>query len=418
MRLPVVFFRVLAVAGITRLTQRPNRGPLGLPERFLVGLVVTVTIVVLGYHASYNPYIADLASPTLHDFALIVCFLGFVNAFVVGKPGWICLWTCLAYLSWPSAALLIVLWLAGTVCLWRPQPWRSVVVAAGALSCCFVASAGLPALVHSPDMAAPGGVNTFAALWQRATPITQILTFETLFDRAHLQHFAYLLVPSGILPALSVVLWHKLDSIGRTMAFVIIGCFGFFYLQRGAVLHHFAPIMVLPLVAFWRANLQVRHRHRTAFLATTAVFAFLALGLALPRSLPVITKERDLGATIAIRFEGYDRSDPFSFARSEILHHAFPFTWDIRQPQRDYGGSAFTWNYYAHQPKALDTPAHYILQPAHDDAPKGMQLLATDSDAALYVSDLEQLEKDRSSPPPPLDGSPLFRQHLGQLLGW
>ena len=417
-RLPVVFFGILTVAGITRLARHPDRGPLGLSERALVRLVVAITIVVLGYHASYNPYVADLASPALHDFALIVCFLGFVNAFVVDKPWWIALWTCLCFLSWPSASVLIAFWLIGTVSLCRPPQWRPVTVAAGALSCCLVASAVLPSLLRAAGLPVPGGANSFSGLWQRMSPLSDMLSLKYFTDWTYLRRLAYLIVPSGILPAFSLVLWRRLDPVGRAMAFTVLAYFGMFYLQSGAVLHHFAPIMVLPLVVFWRADLKVRYHRRKAFLSTTAFCAFAALGLSFPHSLPVVTQVRDLGATVASGIEGYDRSTPAAFARGEILRHAIPTAWRTQRPGRRYGGMSLTWNYYAQRPKAPDPSVHYVLQFANASPPEGMQLITTESDTSLYVSSPAQLEENRALPPPPLAGSPLFRQHLDRSLGW
>ena len=96
------------------------------------------------------------------------------------------------------------------------------------------------------------------------------------------QRFAFLAVPTGFLPALSLLAWRWQDRVARTFTLLTVANFLFFYVQAYVSLHYFVPGMVLPLVVFWRSELTGHLAPRWAVCTATAVAGLLGLALSLP----------------------------------------------------------------------------------------------------------------------------------------
>jgi hypothetical protein len=397
-RLPLLLYLAALHAVLVALVEHGRPRPLGAAERWLIWLALSVFVVVLAFSATYNPYSADLALPATQDTLLVVCFLGFVLGFLEREREWMLLFLVLTYLSLPSGAILIGFWLVSVAELWRPRPWRRVAICAAALLFCAGFSALAPWLLETLELPAPGG----------EYGVVQLFSHFAFLQWADWRRIAFLVVPSGILPAAALAAWRWQDPVARALTAVTLVYFTFFYVQAHVGLHYFVPIMLLPLVVFWRNGLVADPHHRPVVLAASGIAAVLALGLALPRNASPHTSARPVGAAIEDRIGGYETLEPAVFRGSSLLRHLFPYDWDPRVPLESYGGSPLVWNYYAHRKPARPGEGSYVLQPAGAPAPDGARLVAREEGAALYVRSDSVWAAHRALRPPTPAGSALF----------
>ena len=133
-RLPYLLYLPALFGAVIELAAAGRPRSLGLAERALTWLALVVFTVVLAFSATYSPYSADIALPATQDTLFIVCALGFILSFVRRDVGWLLLFLSLGYLSLPTGALVLALWLGAVLLVWRPRPWRLVGITAAALA--------------------------------------------------------------------------------------------------------------------------------------------------------------------------------------------------------------------------------------------------------------------------------------------
>jgi hypothetical protein len=288
----------------------------------------------------------------------------------------------LAYFTSPAGAILIGLWLVAAALFLRPIAWRTLALASAVLVGAVILGRVLPALQSGLGQPQPGLEHSTGGLTRRLLDLQWRQWRRVLF----------VVIPGGILPALTLLLWPRLDRVARTLAAVTVAQFGFFYLQRRTSLHYFAPAMILPLAVCWRALPDLDRRWATPVaLAAAAV----ALVISLPANRSPHLAARAIGARIDDRLGGYDEGDPRVFQRSELLSELFHRDSHGAVPAREYGGSPLSWIYYAHRAPGAD-PA-YVLQSETDRPPPGGRLVAARDAAALYVVDEAAFQRDRTA---------------------
>lgn len=367
LELAALFCAIVAVA--------EQRGAtLSRAARWLIALGLTVYAFTMAFSATYSPYSADIALPATQDTLLVAMFLAYVLFFIEARPWWMGLAIVLTYLSLPSGLMLIMLWLVA-VMFWRPRPWPLVVRSLIAIAGCMLAGALVTRLLSALGVPGPGGEYGLASL----------LKYFAFVQFTDLHRFLYVIIPSGLIPALALFAWKRHDAVGRSLALVALGYFGLFFVQGHIALHHFVPAMILPFVVFWRSAAEVTGRHRQALLGAVAAGAFTALVLSLPRDARPETISRRVGFAVEDRTSGYERSDPLSFRRGELFAKLFPHGWEPDVPERSFGGSPLVWLYYAHHAPSTTRLSNYVLQSLGDPAPPGTRLIAAEGDAALYV---------------------------------
>lgn len=381
-RLPYLLFVSAGLfAGLMSLIEvgRTERTSPKVPWLVWAGLIGFT--LAMAFSATHNPYHADIALPGAQDALLMGWFLGFAVAFLEGRVGLMALFGLLTYTTSPAGAILLGLWILAAAALLRPMPrgvlGRAILVVIG----CVVLAKAVPYLVEASGYAGPGGEHEAGNLAHRLLDL-QFLDWRRLL---------FVLVPGGILPALSVLAWRRLDPVGRTVAAVAVVEFLFFYFQRRTSLHYFVPAMVLPIVTCWRLW---QDGYGTRWMPPVAVLlAGFATVVSLPENLQPHTAAREVGSRLAILDSDYARSGPAAFRRSELLSQLFPRDRGPGVPEQAYGGSPLSWLYYGfHAPG--DSPA-YVLQPSRNPGPEAGRLIATEGDATLWVVNEEMLMHDR-----------------------
>jgi hypothetical protein len=374
-RLPFLLYIIALFGAILELVEYGRIKSLSLSGRWLIWLGLTIYVVVMAFSATYSPYSADIALPATQDTLLMVCFLGFILEFLREEQKWMWLLIALIYFSSPNGILLICFWLLSVWFIWGRRLWKQIVLAASASIVCLIITAIIPFLLTLINQPAPGGEYAFVWLLRRFA----------FLQWADWRRILFIVVPSGILPSISLLMWQYQDKVAKTLTVVTITYFCFFYIQAHIVLHHFVPVMILPLVVFWRNDQIVNSRYKPFILTCIAVTGVVALLVSLPQSTAPYTVGRFVGTTIEDRIGGYENHDPEAFRRSEMLRHLFPYTWDPKVPFQSYGDSPLIWNYYAHQACGTARNVNYVLQPATQPPPSGMHLLVQEEDVTLYI---------------------------------
>jgi hypothetical protein len=336
--------------------------------------------------------------PGAQDLLLVACYLGFVLFFFRAQMGWMALFAALTFFSLPSGNTLILLWLVAVMLTWRPKPWREVAWAGAMLVGLFLISGLLPTVLARLHLPVPGNEYSFRGLLTRLNSV----------QWGDWKRLLLLIVPCGILPAAILPFWRRQDHVGKSLTLVTMAYFGMFFIQAYISIHHFAPIMVLPIVVFWRSEWMDRESIPRYAVAGVAVFGIIACLLSLPQNATSHQTPRIIGAAIEDRFGGYQAGDARTFRRIELFRNILPYDWDEAVPEKEYGGSPLVWNYYAQHAAAGDRAINYVLQPIAMPAPQGMRLLASEDDAALYLRDDRVLAQHRALHPLSPPGSRLY----------
>ena len=412
-RFPFLLALTALFGGILELVEYSRLKRTIFSERALIWLALVIFTVTMGYSATYNPYSADFAMPAAQDTQLIALFLGFGLAFLSGEKMWLTLLAVLTYFALPSGLLLMVLWIAGFYLLTKNVPYIQVVRTVLSLIIAAVIAGILMRL--AAKFWFPVNGNEYGLL-------------NTLKRLAFLQfddwrRLIYVIVPTGILPFFALFAWRQKDDVSRVLTFVTVAYFLFFYVQAYISLHHFFPVMILPLVIFWRrVSFLDKPRQRTLVLSSVFILGLISLWLSLPSSWAIDRSGRQVGAKIEDRIGGYKLNEfnPKEFRRAELLGSIFPLDWSPQVPNESYGGSPLVWNHYSHlvenKYNGEKIPANYILQKKTSPAPSPDAILAAaDDDAALYVLNRDVWANDLSLRPPTPAGSDLYYVPRGVL---
>ena len=220
------------------------------------------------------------------------------------------------------------------------------------------------------------------------------------------QRWLFLFLPSGILPALSLLAWRGQDQTARAITFVTVLYFLVFYVLPRTALHYFVPVMLLPHIVFWRHELTLKTGIRV--LIPAAAGAVIALALSLPEQTELYTAARTVGSTIEDRIGGYENLVPSAFRSHSILQRLFPPAWQAGVPLKSYGGSALSWYYYAHHKGKTFPEPNYVLQLSGDVAPAGMSVFARTGDVVLYIRSRDVWKAHRALRPAYPPGSRLY----------
>ncbi len=397
-RLPMLLDLAGLYAGIVALVQHGRTRVVRPVEGLLIWLGLSVFVVVMAYSATYNPYCADLALPATQDTLLVVCFLAFILMFAAEEYPWLWLFCALTVVSLPNGTMLIGLWLVGTLFFWKPRPWRNVKHSVGALVTCGLAFAVTPWILGRFGLAQPG---------QEYATIELLKRFRYIW-LTDWKRWAYLAVPCGVLPALALFNWKRQDPLSRALTFVTSVYFLTFYAQAFTPVHYYVPVMLLPLVVYWRGDLVSHPRLGPLILGATAVAGLACLLVSLPNHGNIDESGRLLGSAIEDRMDGYDTGSLAVFGRAELFQKIVPYDWDPRVPNESFGGSQIVWNYYAHRTSAENRAINYVIQGAAAPPPADMHRIAAEMGAALYVRSDAVWKGHRALRPPTPAGAKLY----------
>jgi len=393
-RLPFVLYAVGLFAGLVLLIERGSERTLSALDEGLLWLGLAIYAVVQAYDTGYEPFFADLAETAATDSLWVLCFLAACAALFGGRRAWFFAFAVATYAASPGgllllAALAVALFLAGR---------EERLVAAAAFGACL-AGGLLHDLAHHAIPAGPVA-DQFAAqnLLRRLFPPTLV----------EWSRWNALVFPSGILPALSLFAVRRRDPIAWTLAVVTGLCFGVLYVQAWTALHQFAPVMVLPLVVFWRTQLRLPQPARRALAAALCATTLASLGLSLPRHFRINQNIRHFGLATHYRVGDYERGYEEALRGGWTLSVLLPEDYRLLYPEQPWGADAPSWIYYATREKPAGTRIHYAVQPSSDAPPPDATRLAERDGLSVYVLDLDAWRRDREREFPRVVQSPLY----------
>ena len=405
-RLPFVLYVALVHALVLALVDAEDR-PLGRAAHGLVWLGVASYALVMAFSATYDPYCADIALPATQDTLLVLSFLGAVHAFLRREHAWLALFALLTLLSSPAGPLLLGSWGLACALGFRPTPWRRLLNYGAIAVAMLAALAFLPHVLALAGLPTPGDEHAAGALSEK---FSHLLPWRW-------RRLAFLVVPAGIYPVVGMLAWPRLDDLGRTLTLVALMAFGTYAILAFVSLHYFAPVMLLPLIVFWRTQRPQAWKRPVATLAACLVCTLFALGLALPRSRAIYTAARDIGESIDVSgVPGYEDMDPAASRATQLLCELFSSDAHPLVPARFYGGSPLSWNYYARtRPGAR--PVNYVLSLPSVNGPPGASAIARDESATVYVLNETLWQEQRSLHPAGSPGHPIYAIPRGLMFG-
>jgi hypothetical protein len=384
-RLPMLLYLPVLFCLLVQLIEWRSPRPLEFAEEAALCFALAIYTVTMSFNASYNPYFADIAAPASFETLTVLCMLATIWFLWNARRGWFFFFALLSYLCRPTG--LLVLGLLGVAIMFcKPKhrrPWLTWISVA-MVSCVLIAS--LYDNFYMPFMGREIG---------SSYPFHSVLSRWRYLRVDDLSRIGYVLFPSGIFPLISLLGCRWQDSWARIITIVSAAYFAFFYFQAFVALHHFAPVMVLPLVVFWRIYLQQQRRLRCVIVIALTATSIISLWLSLPQHFDVDRTVRSIGQRTAYLVGDYDTDYPEQVRHYELSFKLIPPGWDVEDPTKELVSGYGSIIYYSTRLKPPNTSINYLVQPLGHPVPPGFTEIADDKLAALYVKDTEQWFRDR-----------------------
>ncbi len=383
-RLPMVLCLPVLFASVIALIELRSPRRLRSIEEASIVLALATFVVALSFSASYYPYFADIASPAAFETLTVTLMCGAAYFLWAEKPSWFIGFAVLCYLARPTGLLVIALLGLGLFLFVPESRRRTAALLAATIGLWGLLYAGYEVLIPALTGARPG------------YPAESILDRFRFIRVDDWRRLLFLIVPSGILPVVALFMFRRQDRIAKSLTLAILGYFLVFYFPAFTNLHHFAPIMVLPVAVVWRVILPARPRPWL----TGAVIAggLVALTLSLPRHFHIDRTMRRIGSATVYHIGEYGSADfaahRASYEGQELLHALFPADRDVADPATEFVGG-LQLVYYATHADGPGPATNYLVQPQSAAAPTGFSIVAADDIGAAYVRSHAEWERDR-----------------------
>ncbi|MFM2355227.1 MAG: hypothetical protein RLZZ528_963 [Pseudomonadota bacterium] len=390
-------------------------------DHVLIGGAVALYAFVMIYSGGYNPYFGDSPMPAARETLALIFFIGFLLAYCEDRLGMMIFAGLMGSITIPTGGLWIGLIALIGWLFWRPRDIRRTNAAFIAVFFAVLTSVIIPWTIEFVKFYYPGN-NEFSAM-----AIVDRLRYVSLADW---ERFAFAIVPCGIVPVIALFAWKRQDNVARVTTVLTAVFFLFFYLQGYRVLlHHFAPIMLTPLIVFWRAPWV--HAGSFAPFARPLVAAGLAgaLWLSWPVEMKMHNFDRIIGQhveTSGPRFENAprdpgDRYRGFSpraiHAAHVLLGQLFPIGYSDDDLKTAFFGAPLVWWYYSEAPKPEGQVINYRLKPLAEATPEDGTLFAQEDEYGLFIKDMALYEQHRTTILPANTGAPIFVVPRNQMFG-
>jgi hypothetical protein len=407
-RVPYLLYLTLLWPVLLQLvrTGREAPGPDAVAQLLIAAALLLYTLAVI-YSGGYLPFFNDSPMPAVRETLAVACFLAYVLCFVEGRLPLMLAFGLMAHMTIPSGGLWLVIWPAAVLLLWRPVPWARLLWAGATVLLAAAISLLGPKLALLAGLPLPG--DEFGA-GNILTRLRHVAPFDWY-------RFGFLAIPTGLLPALFLLMPKRGDRIAMALALATGLFFLFFYLQGYRVLlHHFVPAMLPPLVLLWRHPLAARASVRLAALAGLLAATWLAW----PRETGLHGFDREIGAHIAVegpRFrpraplpgEHFPGFAPEALDTFHVLFgDLFPIGYRNRDPEERFFGGPLVWYFYALAPKPAGQTVNYLIRPLDGSGPADGTLMGSHDGYGLFVRDMGLYERHRTTRLPVGTGAPLL----------
>lgn len=383
-RLPLALYVPVLYAAARALVEYSAPRPLRRLEALALACAVAVVAVALALNASYNPYMADPGSPAALSLLTAILLLGTAGALLRRQTGWFFGFFVAGLLTRPTILPFALFVAAGAALVDAKHRRWYLGHGAGAL----VAAVLFGWLVEAAFRLSGAEVSYDSG------SLIDRFRFLRLFPVDRLR---FVLAPLGVVPVLALLAWGRQDAVARSLTIAAVLYFALVAFPAFVALHHFVPVMLLPLVIFWRTVLVGTE---SVGRWTAAAFAAVAVAvlLVLPPRAEVPRVFRSLGERTAITVGEYG-SDSWnehvaalrifgvigSFLQFDLVE-GDPDTELITQLQLPY---------YA---RAEPAEADFLFHPAGADPPGWIPLGEADG-VVVAVRSLEEWRRARAVVP-------------------
>ncbi|MGH7554352.1 MAG: hypothetical protein ACREMQ_15210 [Longimicrobiales bacterium] len=389
-RLPFLIYLPLLFAVLVELIEFRSPRRMKPSEEMALALALASYVVTMALNASYDAYAADIAAPAGTDSFAIFCMAATLLSLWRRETVWLLGFVLIGYFARPSELLLLLLLVAAVIAAPREERRGWLLRIAAAVLLCIAARI-LYQNLYVPW--ASGGMQA----GYRGTSMIRRFQYLTFGD---VQRFLFLLVPSGFVAAIALTLFRRQDPWARTITLVCAAYFVFFYVQAFVALHHFAPVMLLPLVVWWRLALRPNGFRYAAPLA--AFGALAGVLLALPPHFDIYRAARAIGARTSFRIGDYGGSYPQlrnAMDGAAVLQNLFRSQSSIEDPATELALSNLGILHYATRFAPDTASADYIAQPEASLPPQGFINVATKEGRAVFVRDSSIWLRDKHAAP-------------------
>ncbi len=363
----LVYVLSFIVMALTVMEMIRNERTIETPWRVsgAVGVALLLYGYALAFNTSYDPYFADIALPMTREPLVVLAFLGFVMFALKQNLVWMLIFAAFSYISAPNGLILMGLW-CGSLFLvfakfWpisldtiKSWPIKAPAIALGCVFAVFIGIGVLQAVLLATESASFGNEYGAMGILKRL----RYLTFDTW------ARFSYWILPCGILPAVALLFWNWQDRTSRTLTLTCLFYFGFFYVQGYRILpHHFAPLMVLPLIILWRLK-PIGLNGLTKALPPAAVAGcVVAAFLITPQHVAPHRHASEFAAKIGVTQEVSETiTHEHYVAFDNLFRLAFPAGFTEADWREAYHGAGVAWYVHAIQPKAEGQEIVYFVR--------------------------------------------------------
>ena len=384
-RLPFFLYLIVLFAALVLLIEWAGVRKLSWREELVLWLGLLLYTVVQTFNTNYEPFFADLAETAATDTLQMACFVSCCYTLWAGRTKWFWIFGLMTYCATPGGLLLLGALAVATFLIRSPDRKQHLQTLGKVLLLCVFIGLAYETL-YSPRIL--GSVNNqFSAknMLRRLYPPT-----VTEFVRVNA-----VLFPSGILPALSLLAAKRKDPAGWKVAVVTLLYFFILYSQAWTSLHQFTPVMVLPLVVFWRIYLNSSLQAQRWLLPAVAATTILSIFLSLPRHFQINRAIREFGLATEYRIGDYEKSYESAMRGGWSLFSLLPQDYRLKYPEQPWGADPPSWIYYATRPKPPGITINYVVQVASAPSPPGSTRVITRDGISVYVLNLQTWQRHR-----------------------
>lgn len=407
-RLPFALYLPVLYAVLVELIEWNAPRRLRLGEEGVLVLALATYTVAMSFNSTYDPYSADIASPgTAFETLTAVCIAATILYVWQQKLIWLLLFVVIGMLSRPTELVTLMALAVGVVLTGREGR------AAQLRYIGYGVAAGIAVLLLHDVV----WVKYVAGINAHSLGQIQRWRYLTFTDATRLLYAA---IPGGVLPFLSLALWRWQDRESRHLTIVSVLYFVMFYVQAFVAMHHFVPVMLLPIVVFWRTTMRAGHVWPVPLAAAVTA---VSLWLSLPRRFGVDRTARQVGCRTAY-LAGGDYMESWAAHRAtQRARRGLEMLFNVEEsafPERDLWLAPGPIHYYAAQCRTDPATAQYVVLPETSPAPRGAVRVAGNEEISVYVRDTTAWQRDLHNPPPTDWRSPLFatrRETLHRSVG-
>lgn len=384
-RLPLLIYLPVVYCLLVELVEWRAPRKLGVIEETLVIFALGIYTVAMGFNASYDPYFSDLAAPTAVETLTILCILASIYFLWRENWSWFFFFSVMSYLCRPNGLMMLGLMAVAALFVMSEYRKRWLIAILAPIVFCLLLTVVydrvlLPWISGSTQIETSSG-----GLLDRIRYIRLIEPYRLNFA----------LFPSGFLPFLALFFYKWQDKYSRMLTIVALGYFAMFFFFAYIAMHHFVPVMILPIVVFWRMYLFHQHWDRRVVLSMVAVAGAISLWLSLPRNFDINRTLRPIGEKTLVRIGDYTNDFKAIIEHEKLFFQIIRPDWNIEDRSKELVSTPLTLIYYATRPKRPDIPINYIVQDASEPVAKDFYREATQKQATLYIRDVDEWNADR-----------------------